>query len=164
MSGGSSPQYSCLILLLNTAHGRLSSQDPASPCASDEILQCTEAELRDKIQRIALGTLNVPVLKELCRKLGLPISCKRKDELVQRILEHLEREDAPQESRDQVPCGSQTTGADPGQDTTPKGGGGHPPRTPKWLHGTMCFVGARGAGDFVLGTRYGANFCFHHMC
>ena len=25
-------------------------------------------------------------------------------------------------------------------------------------------VSAGGAGGFVLGTRYGANFCFHHMC
>ena len=32
----------------------------------------------------------------------------------------------------------------------PKGVGGAL-RTPKLLHGTMCFVGARGAGDFVLG-------------
>ena len=31
----------------------------------------------------------------------------------------------------------------------PKGGGGGALRTPKWLHGTMCFVGAR---DFLLGV------------
>ena len=36
--------------------------------------------------------------------------------------------------------------------TRPKGGGGGTPlRTPQLLHGTMCFVGAGGAGDFVLG-------------
>ena len=36
------------------------------------------------------------------------------------------------------------TGADPGQDPTPKGGGGPPPplQTPKWLYRTMGFVGA----------------------
>ena len=36
----------------------------------------------------------------------------------------------------------------------PKGGGGRS-TDPEWLHGTMCFVGTRGTGDFVLGTRYG---------
>ena len=36
-----------------------------------------------------------------------------------------------------------------------RGGGGPPPplRTPKLSHGTRCFVGAGGAGDFVLGIR-----------
>ena len=28
----------------------------------------------------------------------------------------------------------------------------------------MCFVGVGGAGDFGLGTRYGAKFCFHLIC
>ena len=40
------------------------------------------------------------------------------------------------------------------------GGGGTPPplRTPKLSHGTVCFVGAGGAADFVLGIRRGGNF------
>ena len=49
----------------------------------------------------------------------------------------------------------------------PKGGGGDPPpplRTPKLSHGTRCFVGAGGAGDFVLGIRRGEFFLFHPMC
>ena len=47
----------------------------------------------------------------------------------------------------------------------PKGGGGPPPlRTPKLSHGTRCFVGAGGAGDFVLGIRQGEFFLFHPMC
>ena len=33
--------------------------------------------------------------------------------------------------------------------TRPQRGRRGPLRTPKLLHGTMCFVGARGAGDFV---------------
>ena len=47
------------------------------------------------------------------------------------------------------------------------GGGGHPPpplRTPKLSHGTVCFVGAGGAADFVLGIRRGVIFLFHPMC
>ena len=48
--------------------------------------------------------------------------------------------------------------------TRPQRGGGGPLRTPKWLQRTMCFISAGGASDFLLGTRYGANFCFHHMC
>ena len=43
-------------------------------------------------------------------------------------------------------------GADLGQVPTPRVvvvGGLY---GPKWLHGTMCFAGARGAGYFVLGT------------
>ena len=58
------------------------------------------------------------------------------------------------------------TGGAPGQDPTPKGGGGTPPplRTPKLSHGTRCFVGAGGAGDFVLGIRQGEFFLFHPMC
>ena len=46
------------------------------------------------------------------------------------------------------------------------GGGGTPPplRTPKLSHGTRCFVGAGGAGDFVLGIRQGEFFLFHPMC
>ena len=48
------------------------------------------------------------------------------------------------------PMLEQSTGGAPGRDPTPKGGGGAPPlRTPKLSHGTMCFVGAGGAGDFV---------------
>ena len=40
-----------------------------------------------------------------------------------------------------------------------------PPRqTPKWLHGTMGFVGAGGAGDFVLGILQGEIFLFDPMC
>ena len=47
-----------------------------------------------------------------------------------------------------------------------RGGGGDPPplRTPKLSHGTRCFVGAGGAGDFVLGIRQGEFFLFHPMC
>ena len=63
-------------------------------------------------------------------------------------------------------AGARTGGA-PGQDPTPKGGGGGPPpplRTPKLSHGTRCFVGAGGAGDFVLGIRQGEFFLFHPMC
>ena len=58
-------------------------------------------------------------------------------------------------------------GADPGQDPTPKGGWGYPPpplQTPKWLYRTMGFVGARGAGDFVLGIWQGEIFLFDPMC
>ena len=56
------------------------------------------------------------------------------------------------------------TGADPGQDPTPKGGGVPPPpplQTPKWLYRTMGFVGA---GDFVLGIWQGEIFLFDPMC
>ena len=42
--------------------------------------------------------------------------------------------------------------------TRPQGGGGGALQTPKWLYGTMAFVGARGAGDFVLGIRQGEIF------
>ena len=45
--------------------------------------------------------------------------------------------------------------------TRPKGGA---LRTPKLLHGTMCFVGARGAGDFVLGIPARGIFLFDPMC
>ena len=38
-------------------------------------------------------------------------------------------------------------GADPSGDPTPKGGVTCPLYGPKLLHGTMCFVGARGARD-----------------
>ena len=39
--------------------------------------------------------------------------------------------------------------------------GGPPPlQTPKWLYGTMGFVGVGGAGDFVLGIRQGEIFLF----
>ena len=43
--------------------------------------------------------------------------------------------------------------------TRPQGGGGPPPplQTPKWLYGTMGFVGA---GDFVLAIRQGEIFLF----
>ena len=41
----------------------------------------------------------------------------------------------------------------------------HPPlQTPKWLYRTMGFVGAGGAGDFVLGIRQGEIFLFDPMC
>ena len=59
---------------------------------------------------------------------------------------------------------SRPTGAAPGRDLIPKGGGGYPPpplQTPKWLYRTMGFVGA---GDFVLGTRQGDIFLFDPMC
>ena len=59
------------------------------------------------------------------------------------------------------------TGATPGRDPTPKegGGGGPPPlQTPKLSYGTMCFVGAGGAGYFVLGIGQGEIFLFHPMC
>ena len=61
------------------------------------------------------------------------------------------------------------TGAGPGRDPTPKGGGGGAPpppplRTPKLSHGTVCFVDAGGAADFVLGIRQGGTFLFHPMC
>ena len=50
----------------------------------------------------------------------------------------------------------------------PKGGGrGTPPpplQTPKWLYRTLGSVGARGAGDFVLGIRQGEIFLFDLMC
>ena len=45
-----------------------------------------------------------------------------------------------------------------------RGGGGGALRTPKLSHGTRCFVGAGGAGDFVLGIRRGEFFLFHPMC
>ena len=46
--------------------------------------------------------------------------------------------------------------------TRPKeGGGGGALQTPKWLYGTMGFVGA---GDFVLGIRQGEIFLFDLMC
>ena len=57
-----------------------------------------------------------------------------------------------------------STGAYPGRDPTPKGGGGGVLQTPKLSHGTMCFVGATGAGDFVLGIRQGEFFLFDPMC
>ena len=44
------------------------------------------------------------------------------------------------------------------------GGGGGALRTPKLSHGTRCFVGAGGAGDFALGIRRGEFFLFHPMC
>ena len=47
----------------------------------------------------------------------------------------------------------------------PKGGGGGGAlRTPKLSYGTMCFVGARGAGDFLLGIGQGEIFLFDPMC
>ena len=58
----------------------------------------------------------------------------------------------------------QHTGADPGQDPTPKGGGGGALQTPKWLYRTMGFVGAGGTGDFVLGIWQGEIFLFDPMC
>ena len=51
--------------------------------------------------------------------------------------------------------------------TRPQRGGGVPPpplQTPKWLYRTMGFVGARGAGDFVLGIWQGKIFLFEPMC
>ena len=58
------------------------------------------------------------------------------------------------------------TGAAPGRDPTPKGGGGggHSLRTPKMSYGTMCVVGAGGAGDFVLGIGQGEILLFDPMC
>ena len=44
----------------------------------------------------------------------------------------------------------------------PKGGGGV--QTPKWLYRTMGFMGATGAGVFVLGIRQGEIFLFNPMC
>ena len=59
-------------------------------------------------------------------------------------------------------------GGRPWSGPDPKGGGGGDPppplRTPKLSHGTRCFVGAGGAGDFVLGIRQGEFFLFHPMC
>ena len=48
--------------------------------------------------------------------------------------------------------------------TQPQGrrGGGGALQTPKWLYGSMDFVGARGAGDFLLGR--GNFFLFYPMC
>ena len=43
----------------------------------------------------------------------------------------------------------------------PKGGGGGPLQTPKWLYRTIGFVGA---GDFVLGIWQGEIFVFDPMC
>ena len=43
------------------------------------------------------------------------------------------------------------------------GGGGGALQTPKWLYGTMGFVGARGAGDFVSGIRQGEIYLFDPM-
>ena len=59
--------------------------------------------------------------------------------------------DVPQEARGPILVGTRPQ----------RGGVGDPPplRTPKLSHGTMCFVGARGAGDFVLGIRQGKIFC-----
>ena len=51
--------------------------------------------------------------------------------------------------------------------TRPQRGGVPPPpplQTPKWLYRTMGFVGARGAGDFVLGIWQGEIFLFDPMC
>ena len=47
-----------------------------------------------------------------------------------------------------------------------RGGRVNPPplQTPKWLYRTMGFVGARGAGDFVLGIRQGEIFLFRCVC
>ena len=57
------------------------------------------------------------------------------------------------------------TGCAPGRDPNPKGGGGGGALwTPKLSHGTMCFVAAGGAGDFVLGIRHGELFLFDPMC
>ena len=56
--------------------------------------------------------------------------------------------------------GDSNTGAAPGQDLTPRGGLGAL-QTPKWLYGTMGFVGA---GDFSLGIRQGEIFLFDPMC
>ena len=59
-------------------------------------------------------------------------------------------------------CCNTYTGGAPGRDRTPKGAGATPPppplRTPKLSHSTICFVGAGGAGDFVLGIRHGKFF------
>ena len=50
-------------------------------------------------------------------------------------------------------------GGPAGQDPTPKGGGAL--QTPKWLYGTMGFVGA---GDFFFRRTAGGNFLFYPMC
>ena len=48
--------------------------------------------------------------------------------------------------------------------TRPKGGGGGGAlRTPKLSQRTMCFIGARGAADFVLGIPRG-NFSCATLC
>ena len=46
-----------------------------------------------------------------------------------------------------------------------RGGGDTPPplQTPKWLYRTMGFMGAGGAGDFVLGIWQGEFFLFDPM-
>ena len=62
------------------------------------------------------------------------------------------------------PLSEDINGADPGQDPTPRGGGGCPSpplQTPKWLYRTMGFVGA---GDFVLGIQQGEIFLVDPMC
>ena len=67
--------------------------------------------------------------------------------------------------RPQGPRQVEFTGADPGQDPTPKGGPvPHPLQTPKWLYRTMGFVRAGGAGDFVLGIWQGEILVFDPMC
>eukprot|EP00667_Euglena_gracilis_P007937 EG_transcript_8025 len=47
-----------------------------------------DQELQLCIKGKALETLTVPTLRDVCRGLGLPAAAKRKEELVQRILEH----------------------------------------------------------------------------
>ena len=47
--------------------------------------------------------------------------------------------------------GAVARAVDQGHPDAHKGGVGTPLRTPEWLHGTMCLVGARGARDFVFG-------------
>ena len=56
------------------------------------------------------------------------------------------------------------TGADHGQEPTPKGGGDPPSTDPKMVVQNNGLVGARGAGDFVLGIRQGEIFLFDPMC
>ena len=48
--------------------------------------------------------------------------------------------------------------------TRPQGWVGGALQNPKWLYGTMGFVGARGAGDFVLGIRQGEILLFDPTC
>ena len=45
--------------------------------------------------------------------------------------------------------------------TRPRGGG---LQTPKWLYGTIDFVGAEGSGYFLLGIWQGEIFLFDPMC
>jgi len=107
----------------NGAASPKSSRSEASPTSSrgpdPAWLEGPDATLLTRIQTAALDTLSVPILKELCRRLGLPPTCKRKAELVERVLaEHQRRHPQGEAEAGLDPAGNEVAPAS----TTLEGG------------------------------------------